>query len=399
MHRRISAFSLSFVSRRIFTFGSKPGALSLHGSRTAACHRTQVQLVAKRPTRWRIGGGLLLEVLVIVKADGVLHWLLFRRSSGHETGALQASEVFLRLDHNNMERVSPGVASETAGAARAGVVGTPPAVHRQVVQLSGCPARRVARPAGNFPVEAARNTCPPDHRLYLVNLSLWRKAISYRWQKSQMDLGYRGSHIHQYDQGARDEEKDHQEHARASDNPTRADRRRPGCCRRDDGAPVLPAGPEPQQQAEYRDDRLRRPGRREYERRWPPAAVRKAPRARRALPPVFAENITVLCDVNQNAVDAAARRFPKAKKYNDIRRVFDSPKDFDAVMVSTCEHTHTLATYLALSTANTSYCEKPLTHDVWEARLIRETPRNTRSSPRRRATRATPRRLAARSRS
>src|SRR3954452_21875405 len=30
-----------------------------------------------------------------------------------------------------------------------------------------------------------------------------------------------------------------------------------------------------------------------------------------------AENITVLCDVNQHAVDAAAQRFPKAKKYND----------------------------------------------------------------------------------
>ena len=48
-----------------------------------------------------------------------------------------------------------------------------------------------------------------------------------------------------------------------------------------------------------------------------------------------AENITVLCDVNQTAVDAAAQRFPKAKTYNDLRRVFDSPKDFDAVIVST----------------------------------------------------------------
>src|SRR5687767_15120145 len=86
-----------------------------------------------------------------------------------------------------------------------------------------------------------------------------------------------------------------------------------------------------------------------------------------------AENITVLCDVNQYAVDAAAQRFPKAKKYNDFRRVFDSPKDFDAVMVSTTEHTHTLATYLSLTHGKHVYCEKPLTHDVWEARLIRET--------------------------
>lgn len=92
-----------------------------------------------------------------------------------------------------------------------------------------------------------------------------------------------------------------------------------------------------------------------------------------------AENITVLCDVNQDAVDAvdavdaAAQRFPKAKRYNDFRRVFDSPNDFDAVMASTAEHTHALATYLALTHGKHVYCEKPLTHDVWEARLIRET--------------------------
>jgi hypothetical protein len=86
-----------------------------------------------------------------------------------------------------------------------------------------------------------------------------------------------------------------------------------------------------------------------------------------------AENITVLCDVNQDAVEAAARKFPQAKKYNDIRRVFDHPKDFDAVIVSTTEHTHALATYLAMTHGKHVYCEKPLTHDVWEARLIRET--------------------------
>jgi len=86
-----------------------------------------------------------------------------------------------------------------------------------------------------------------------------------------------------------------------------------------------------------------------------------------------AENITVLCDINQTAVDAAAQRFPNAKKYTDFRKVFDSPSDFDAVMVSTAEHTHAAATYLALTHGKHVYCEKPLTHDVWEARLIRET--------------------------
>src|ERR1041384_1043407 len=45
------------------------------------------------------------------------------------------------------------------------------------------------------------------------------------------------------------------------------------------------------------------------------------------------ENVTVLCDVNQVALDSASQRYPQAKKFNDLRRVFDSPNDFDAVVV------------------------------------------------------------------
>jgi predicted dehydrogenase len=85
------------------------------------------------------------------------------------------------------------------------------------------------------------------------------------------------------------------------------------------------------------------------------------------------ENVVVLCDVNQDALDAAAQRFPRAKTFNDFRRVFDRPNDFDAVVVSTAEHTHAFATYLALINGKHVYCEKPLTYNIWEARLIRET--------------------------
>src|SRR5215208_1838764 len=46
------------------------------------------------------------------------------------------------------------------------------------------------------------------------------------------------------------------------------------------------------------------------------------------------ENVVVLCDVNQDAIDAASVRFPQAKKFYDLRRVFDNPNDFDAVVVS-----------------------------------------------------------------
>src|SRR5213082_2484357 len=85
------------------------------------------------------------------------------------------------------------------------------------------------------------------------------------------------------------------------------------------------------------------------------------------------ENVTVLCDVNQNALDSASARYPKAKKFTDLRRVFDNPNDFDAVVVSTAEHTHAFATYLALTHGKHVYCEKPLAYNIWETRLIRET--------------------------
>src|SRR6185503_14258918 len=85
------------------------------------------------------------------------------------------------------------------------------------------------------------------------------------------------------------------------------------------------------------------------------------------------ENVVVLCDVNEAALDAASQRYPKARKVTDLRRVFDRPGDFDAVVVSTAEHTHAFATYLALIHGKHVYCEKPLVYNVWETRLIRQT--------------------------
>ncbi len=86
---------------------------------------------------------------------------------------------------------------------------------------------------------------------------------------------------------------------------------------------------------------------------------------------VASEDIVALCDVSQPAVDAAAERFPSARRCNDFRQVFDHANEFDAVVVSTCEHTHAFATMLALKHGKHVYCEKPLTHNIWEARQIR----------------------------
>jgi predicted dehydrogenase len=85
------------------------------------------------------------------------------------------------------------------------------------------------------------------------------------------------------------------------------------------------------------------------------------------------ENIAAVCDVNGQAVEGAGVRFPRAKKYKDFRQMLDDKgaKDFDAVVVSCPEHTHALATMLALRQKKHVYCEKPLTHNVQEARQVR----------------------------
>ncbi len=88
---------------------------------------------------------------------------------------------------------------------------------------------------------------------------------------------------------------------------------------------------------------------------------------------VKGENIVAVCDVDSNAMDkAAAAHNRSARKEGDFRKLFDHPNDFDAVVVSTCEHTHAFATLAALRLGKHVYCEKPLTHNVYEARVIRK---------------------------
>ena len=82
------------------------------------------------------------------------------------------------------------------------------------------------------------------------------------------------------------------------------------------------------------------------------------------------ENIVAVCDVDAKSNEAAAATYAGAKKFTDFRKLFDHPESFDAVIVSTAEHTHAFATMLALRHNKHVYCEKPLTHNVWEARQI-----------------------------
>jgi len=85
------------------------------------------------------------------------------------------------------------------------------------------------------------------------------------------------------------------------------------------------------------------------------------------------ENIVALCDVFEPNIEKAVQKFTQAKKYNDFRKLFDDAKSFDAVVCSTTEHTHASVVMRALKRKKHVYCEKPLTHDVYECRQIRQT--------------------------
>jgi len=89
---------------------------------------------------------------------------------------------------------------------------------------------------------------------------------------------------------------------------------------------------------------------------------------------VSSENIVALCDVDEKRTAEAARQFPDAKCHVDFRKMLDEMHgQIDAVVVSTPDHTHAVATVAAMKLGKHAYCEKPLTRTVVEARTMRET--------------------------
>src|SRR5262249_40799274 len=63
---------------------------------------------------------------------------------------------------------------------------------------------------------------------------------------------------------------------------------------------------------------------------------------------VQSENVAILCDVSEDNLNLAAQTYPNARKIADFRKVYDHAKEFDAVVISTTEHTHAFATLPAL---------------------------------------------------
>ena len=79
-----------------------------------------------------------------------------------------------------------------------------------------------------------------------------------------------------------------------------------------------------------------------------------------------------LCDVDSTALFKAGQLFPGAKKYKDYRLMLkELQNDYDAVVVSAPDHTHAPASLMAMELNKSVYCQKPLTHNVIEARKMR----------------------------
>ena len=83
------------------------------------------------------------------------------------------------------------------------------------------------------------------------------------------------------------------------------------------------------------------------------------------------ENIIGLCDVDWKYAGLCFKDFPNAKKYWDWRVMFDElSKSMDGVMIATADHTHAGIAAAALTLGKHVYCQKPLTHSVYESRLL-----------------------------
>lgn len=87
------------------------------------------------------------------------------------------------------------------------------------------------------------------------------------------------------------------------------------------------------------------------------------------------ENIVALCDVDTAHAGGTFRRYPDAKIYKDYRQMLAEQKDIDAVVIATPDHQHAIIAMAAIRLGKHVYCEKPLTHTVWEARQLAQVAR------------------------
>jgi predicted dehydrogenase len=82
--------------------------------------------------------------------------------------------------------------------------------------------------------------------------------------------------------------------------------------------------------------------------------------------------MVAICDVDVKRLNAVGEsKYPDAKRYTDFRKMLEEMGDkIDAVTVSTPDHTHAPASLMAMRMGKHCFCQKPLTHTIYEARLM-----------------------------
>ena len=87
------------------------------------------------------------------------------------------------------------------------------------------------------------------------------------------------------------------------------------------------------------------------------------------------ENIVAVCDVDDVYAAPAFKRYPNAKRYKDYRKMLETEKGIDAVIIGTPDHTHAAVAMAAMKLGKAVYCAKPMTRTIHEARTLAKTAR------------------------
>ena len=90
---------------------------------------------------------------------------------------------------------------------------------------------------------------------------------------------------------------------------------------------------------------------------------------------VSSQNIIALADVDDRQAAGSYKKYPQAKRYKDFRKMIETEKGIDAVVIAIPDHTHAVAAMTAIKAGKHVYCEKPLTRTIHEARALAEAAR------------------------
>ena len=85
------------------------------------------------------------------------------------------------------------------------------------------------------------------------------------------------------------------------------------------------------------------------------------------------ERVVALCDVDfSGSAKRSIENFPKARLFSDYRKMLEEVKEIDAVTISTPDHVHAPAAVFAMNRNKHVYVQKPITHNIREARVLTE---------------------------